>query len=104
MNKVNERVEADFIQTVFGEGQSVLVINWLAIYFAAPQLELVEQVVQGAVTELVQNYLLEAQNMSHERQLYRKVSVVDIDVACSLGDQVNEGDPVVIRCHLGHQV
>lgn len=34
----------------------------------------------------------------------REVTVINVDGAVSLGDQVDEWDPVVVSCHLGHEI
>ena len=42
--------------------------------------------------------------MGHKRNDDEEISVVDVDRAVSLCNQVNERDPIVVGGHFGHQV
>jgi hypothetical protein len=69
LDKVDEGVEGHVVQALFRQGEPVPLFWQLAAKLTTPELELIEQIVQGVVAELEGRSLLETDGVRRKRKL-----------------------------------
>lgn len=82
----------------------MLLVELLACKLAAPQHQLIQQVVQSIVAEFKRSYLLKADDMRDEWPLDFQIAKVNVKFALSVGNQMHKWNPIIVCCHFGHQV
>lgn len=102
--KVNKCVQTNLIQAILRENEVVFLLLSLTSNLTAPELELVQQVAKSVITELVLREHLHTEGVREEWNDDREITVVDVNGAVTPRHQVNERNPVVVRCHFSHEV
>ena len=99
---MNESVKTHLVQAVFSEDKTLFTFLRLTTDLTTPKHELIEQVIECVVTKFISSDHLESHGMCNEGNIDGQIAIVDIEFTLSLGNLMDEWNPIVISRCLRH--